>query len=71
MFYSVDRMEDDYAVLIGDDERCLSLLLSTLPSGVTVGTMLRQEDGVFYIDLEEEQRRREEIAALQNNLRRR
>ena len=70
MIYSVDRIEGAYAVLVGETEPDLSVLLSDLPECVKEGTVLRLQDGVYVLDVEEQQRRRTRILALQEKLRR-
>lgn len=69
--YSLDRIEADLAVLIGDDETERVVPLSVLPAGACAGKMYRCVDGVYKEAPEEEQERRARIQALQNRLRRR
>lgn len=69
MTYSVDRIEGAYAVLVGETEPDLTVLLSELPEGVKEGAVLRLQDGVYVLDAEEQQRRRSRILALQEKLR--
>ncbi len=68
--YSVDRIEGEYAVLVGDSGPELPVLLAELPEGVREGNVLRLEDGVYRTDATEEQHRRSQILSLQDKLRR-
>ncbi len=70
MRYSIDRFENNLAVLIGDDESVVTAALSTLPAGVRQGDLLVEIDGVFALDAAATARRREEIRALEARLRR-
>ncbi len=45
VFYAVDRLEGQMAVLVGDDETTVDLPRSHLPARVREGTVLRVELG--------------------------
>ena len=67
-YYSVDRFEEEYAVLIDDGCASVTVLKSELPDGVKEGTVLRFENGKYSFDPDEEDSRRKRIFNLQNNL---
>ena len=45
VFYAVDRLEGQMAVLVGDDETTVDLPRRNLPARVREGTVLRLELG--------------------------
>ena len=71
MFFSLDRIEGEWAVLVDDDGRSVDVLLSVLPEGAGPGKVYRQVGADYVEDATEEQVRREKIQALQRRLRRR
>ena len=78
-FYSVDRIEGELAILVGDSGEEHSVQLHQLPGGTTEGTVLRvmrDADGRLawqsaQIDQAEAKRRTQEAEDLLNKLRRR
>lgn len=68
--YSVDRIEDAVVVLVDDSESCVTVSMSDLPEGVSEGDMLILVDGVYRLDADATQQRRQKAIALQNLLRR-
>lgn len=64
MRYSVDRIENGMAVLISDDENERILPLTAFDFAVHEGMVLKEEDGVFSTDVDEESERREKAADL-------
>ena len=68
--FSLDRIEGDVAVLIGEDDTSCTVPLSVLSSAET-GKMYRKVGDTFVEDPDAEQARRARIQALQNRLRRR
>ncbi len=68
MFWSVDRIESGQAVCISDSELQKVIPLEKLPKGTKEGSVLREDSGVFILDMEEETRRRNRIQALMNAL---
>jgi len=68
MFYSIDRFENNFAILIDDNEDQKIVSRSELPPGAEPGGMLRFEGGCYIFDAEETLRCREEIRALQGLL---
>jgi hypothetical protein len=64
MFYSIDRFEGDFAVLIADDgeNRPIPVPRNQLPPEVREGSILTQEAGGMYrFHPEETQRRRQAL----------
>lgn len=70
MLYSIDRFENDIAVLIDEEEVAHNVPLTLLPADAKAGAMLRFEDGQYRLDVDAVQARREQILRLQNKLRR-
>ena len=68
--FSLDRIEGDVAVLIGEDNTSCTVSVSVLPSA-EAGKMYRKVGDVFVEDSDAEEARRARIQALQNRLRRR
>lgn len=59
MFYSIDRIEEEVAVCIGDDEEILLLSTDRIIGSYTEGSIIREiEDDYFVVDEEEEISRR-------------
>ncbi len=76
--YSVDRIEGELAILVGDSGEEHSVQLHQLPGGTTEGTVLRVRDAdgrlawqSAQIDQAEAKRRTQEAEDLLNKLRRR
>lgn len=67
-FYSVDRFEEDYAILVDDDCASVTVLKRELPKGIMAGNVLRFENGKYTVAPEEEEKRRNRIRSLQNKL---
>ncbi len=60
-FFSVDRFEEDFAVLEDDGQKHSNVLRSKLPVGVGEGDILFLLDGQYFFDKEETERRRNYI----------
>ena len=60
MLWVLDRMEGEYAILVGDDRALAQVPVTALPTGVKEGDVLRLD---LVIDEEETARRRARIAA--------
>lgn len=59
MFYSIDRIEEEVAVCIGDDEEILLLSTDRIIGSYTEGSIIREiEDDYYVVDEEEEISRR-------------
>lgn len=58
-FFSVDRIEDDFAIIESPDKSFFTVSLSVLPKGVKEGSVLtKSSDGTFQINKEEENNRK-------------
>ena len=68
--YSVDRIEGDIVVLVGDDDCSHPVSASNLPVDVCCGDVLILQDGAYVHDREETQSRRSYVQSLQEKLRR-
>lgn len=68
MRYIVDRIEGDIAVCEDDNNELVDISLDRLPEGVSSGDILTEEKGIFTVDMSATEKRRAEIAALQNKL---
>lgn len=67
-FYSVDRFEEEYAILVDDDCASITVLKRELPKGIKAGNVLQFENGKYIVAPEEEEKRRNRIRSLQNKL---
>lgn len=67
-FWIVDRIEGGFAVCEGTNRTTVDLPLSKLPAGIKEGDVIRLDGGVYQIDKEETQRRREENRRLLESL---
>lgn len=69
MFYSIDRIEEEVAVCIGDEEEILLLSIDQIIGSYCEGSILREtEDGYYIVDTEEELKRRSANFNLAENL---
>lgn len=69
MFYSIDRIEEEVAVCIGDDEEILLLSTDHIIGSYTEGCIIVETENDYYIvDEEEEIRRRNANFALAESL---
>ena len=68
MYYTVDRIEEDTAVLEDDGWKMLNVKLQDLPADLREGDVLRLTDGVYEIDAELTRKRRKSLEARFNRL---
>ena len=69
MFYSIDRLEEEVAVCIGDDEEILLLSVDQIIGSYCEGSIIRENDeGYYTVDEEEEIKRRSENFELAESL---
>lgn len=68
MFYSIERIEWDNAVLIDDNGNKTVVSISNLPKEIKEGNILKSVNGEFVLDSSEEKKRRKNISSLQKKL---
>lgn len=69
MFYSIDRIVEEVAFCIGDDEEVLLLSVDRIIGSYCEGSVIREtDDGIYTVDTDEEFRRRSENFALAESL---
>ncbi|MBE6819708.1 MAG: DUF3006 domain-containing protein [Ruminococcaceae bacterium] len=69
MFYSIDRIVEEVAFCIGDDEEVLLLSVDRIIGSYCEGSVIREtDDGLYTVDTDEEIRRRSENFALAESL---
>lgn len=69
MFYSIDRIVEEVAVCIGDNEEYLLLSTDNIIGSYRVGSILTESEDGFYISVpEEEEKRRNENFELAESL---
>lgn len=69
MYYSVDRIEENIAILEDDDGKRISVELVLLPENTNECDVLSEdENGVFVKDDEEKERRQKLIEEMLENL---
>ncbi len=66
--FSVDRIEEETVVCIGDDKEIVYIPRAELPASLKEGDVLCFEDNVYRIDTEEAERRREEVRSLLDDI---
>ena len=71
MYYSLDRFEEELAVLEDDYEHTLTIPRILLPEGARPGDVLIRDGDRYSPAPDETARRREQIRRLQDKLRRR
>ncbi|MBE6770765.1 MAG: DUF3006 domain-containing protein [Ruminococcaceae bacterium] len=69
MFYSIDRIEEEVAFCIGDEEEILLLSTDQIIGSYCEGSIIREtEDGFYIVDEDEEIRRRSSNFSLAESL---
>lgn len=66
--YSLDRIEEDYVVLVDDDGERMELKRSRLPASVREGSIIIYEAGVYRVDSKTTGKRRRNNVELKNRL---
>ena len=69
MYYSIDRFEEEWAVLQDDNGRSFTVERSCLPAQARQGEILAEKNGAYFIDENETAARRERIRRLKQSLR--
>ena len=70
VLFCLDRIEGEYAVLIGDNDVSRDVPLNVLPTGAHEGKVYRAVGETYVEDPVAEKARRERVRALQERLRR-
>lgn len=70
MYYSIDRFEEEIAVLQDDEGRSVDVPRALLPDGARRGEVLSFDGTAYRPAPDETERRRERIRRLQDTLRR-
>ncbi len=69
MFYSIDRIIEEVAVCIGDNEEYLLLSVDNIIGSYRVGSIIKEDENGYYISVhEEEEKRRNENFDLAESL---
>ncbi len=66
--FTIDRIEEDKAVLECENGDCVSLELTSLPKNIKEGDVLYFEEGSCYLNQEETERRKEKIRNMMSKL---
>ena len=62
----VDRIEGNFAVCEQEDKTTVNISLGDLPKEIREGSVLIFENGIYFVDVDEEESRRIKLFALQN-----
>ncbi len=65
---TIDRFEEDKAVLECENGDMITLDRSVLPKNVNEGDVLHFEEGSYFLDAEETEKRRQRIKSLMDSL---
>ncbi|MCH5198951.1 MAG: DUF3006 domain-containing protein [Oscillospiraceae bacterium] len=68
MQYYIDRIADGNAVLEDESGNSIVINSSFLPEGAREGSVLKENDGEFFLCEDEEQARRRKLFELQNKI---
>lgn len=68
IYFTCDRIENDTAILIMDDGKTFEVPAVSLYGSVHEGTVLTENEGMFYADIEETERRRAASLRLLNTI---
>ncbi|MGN0450182.1 MAG: DUF3006 domain-containing protein [Ruminococcus sp.] len=66
--FTVDRIEEDKAVLECENGDCVTLELKSLPKNIKEGDVLCFEENSYFLDKEETEKRRQKIKNLMDAL---
>ncbi len=65
---SIDRFEEEYAVIIDDEDNCFNLSINKLPKDAKEGSIIVEVDGKYEIDYNKTNERKQRIAKLEENI---
>lgn len=66
--FTVDRIEEDKAVLECENGECVTLEVKSLPKNINEGDVLCFEENSYFLDKEETEKRRQKIKNLMDSL---
>lgn len=66
--FTVDRIEEDKAVLECENGECVTLEVKSLPKNIKEGDVLCFEENSYFLDKEETEKRRQKIKSLMDSL---
>ena len=66
--FTVDRIEEDKAILECENGDCVTLELKSLPKNINQGDVLFFEENSYFLDKEETEKRRQKIKSLMDSL---
>ena len=66
--FTVDRIEEDKAVLECENGDCVTLEVKSLPKNIKEGDVLCFEENSYFLDKEETEKRRQKIKSLMDSL---
>lgn len=67
MFYSLERFEGLYAVLISDNKETVNILKTEL-KGAKIGDIFKEENGRFILEREMTQKRKNDAISLHRSI---
>ena len=69
MFYSIEKIIEEVAVCIGDNEECLLLSVDQILGSYSLGSIIAEDENGYYVSVpEEEEKRRNENFNLAESL---
>lgn len=66
--FTVDRIEEDKAILECENGECVTLEVKSLPKNIKEGDVLCFEENSYFLDKEETEKRRQKIKSLMDSL---
>lgn len=66
--FTIDRIEENKAVLECENGECVSLDVKSLPKNIREGDVLCFEEGSYFLDAQETEKRKEHIKDLMSRL---
>ncbi|MEE0869390.1 MAG: DUF3006 domain-containing protein [Ruminococcus sp.] len=66
--FTVDRIEEDKAVLECENGECVTLEVKSLPKNINEGDVLCFEENSYFLDKEETEKRRQKIKSLMDSI---
>lgn len=66
--FTVDRIEEDKAVLECENGDCVMLEVKSLPKNIKEGDVLCFEENSYFLDKDETEKRRQKIKSLMDSL---